>query len=365
MTPGVISDQSDSGNHTRCLLCAILRGQSNDLPVGEERVRLFAAARANRVDRLLAWRMGQISDELRAAAILDEVDVGELNYVLSELEAHGIVPLVIKGAALAHTHYEQSWLRPRVDVDLLIASSQRARVIDVLQGLGYTRPPFISGELVMYQMPFARVTATGEMHLDVHWRLANPQIFADMPVYEELAHRASTISIRGQSVRTPCPLDTLLLACVHRAAHHDLSEDLLWLYDVHLLAERFSAGEWNDFVALASKHRVRALSADGLRAARDCFHTPIPSDVLSRLVDDVMSREPSAVFLRRDLTRLDRMIADLRALTPRARLRLLAEHLMPSARYIREKYAVRTRPLLPLFYVRRLAEGLLRFSKRV
>ena len=347
----------------RAHLCAILRGNSNDVASGEERERLFAAAQANRVDRLVAWRTGQISDELRAAAILDEVDVRELNRVLGGLEARGLVPLVIKGAALAHTHYEQSWLRPRVDSDLLIASSHRARVIDVLQGLGYTRPTFISGELVMYQMPFARVTATGDMHLDVHWRLANPQIFADMPAYEELAERASTISIRGQSVRAPCPVDALLLACVHRAAHHNLSEDLLWLYDVHLLAQRFTTREWSDFVAFSSKYRVRAICVSGLTSARDCFDTSLPGEVLSHLTDHIQ-KEPSAVYLKKDLTRLDRLVADLRVLTPRARLRLLTEHLLPPARYIREKYGVRTRPLLPLFYLRRLAAGLPRFSRR-
>ena len=194
-------------------LCATLRGDSNDLPVGDERDRLFATARANRVDRLLAWRTGQISDELRAAAILDEVDIREVNRVLAALDVHGIVPLVIKGAALAHTHYEESWLRPRMDVDLLIASSQRAHVIDVLQDLGYTRPAFISGKLVMYQMPFARATATGEMHLDVHWRVANPQIFADLPAYEELLKGRAQF----RSADNPCASLDLSTPCCWRA----------------------------------------------------------------------------------------------------------------------------------------------------
>ena len=317
-------------------LCATLRGDSNDLPGGDERNRLFETARANRVDRLLAWRTGQISDELRAAAILDEVDIREVNRVLAALDVHGIVPLVIKGAALAHTHYEESWLRPRMDVDLLIARSQRAHVIDVLQDLGYTRPAFISGELVMYQMPFARATATGEMHLDVHWRVANPQIFADLPAYEELAQRACTISIRGQSVRIPRPVDALLLACVHRAAHHDLSDDLIWLYDIHLLAARFTAADWSDFVSVASAHRVRALCSDGLRSAHACFHASIPSDVRSHLVSDERL-ERSAVYLRKNLTRLGRLMLDLRALNTRARVRLLTEHLIPPVGYVSQK----------------------------
>ncbi len=75
--------------------------------------------------------------------------------------------------------------------------------------------------------------------------------------YEELASRAYTVVVRGQSMRTPCPVDALLLACVHRAAHHDLSDELLWLYDIHLLAQRFIAGEWGDFVARASRSQVR------------------------------------------------------------------------------------------------------------
>ena len=346
------------------VLCAALRGESID-DSREERGRLYAAAKAHRVDRLLAWRTGEITDDVRAAAILDEVDVRELNRVLAGLEEHGVVPLVFKGAALAHTHYEASWLRPRLDADLLIDRSHRPLVASVLRALGYAQPPFISGELVMYQMPFARAHALGEMHLDVHWRIANPQLFAGLPGYDELAARASTVSVRGQSMRTPCPVDALWLACVHRAAHHDLSDDLIWLYDIHLLAGRFTAEEWADFAALASTHRVRALCGDALRAARDCFHTAIPHDVASQVIGHGEGTERSAVYLRKDLTRLDRLRLDLGALKPRSRLRLLAEHLIPPACYVSEKYGVRPGPLLPLFYLRRLAAGLSRFSRRI
>ena len=339
-------------------LCAILRGEPAAMPSGEARDRLLNQARAHRVDHLVAWRTSQIDDDLRAEAMLEEVEVRELTRVLVGLESHGIVPLVLKGAALAHTHYEESWHRPRLDSDLLIAGSQREAVIDVLGDLAYTRPPFISGELVMHQMPFERIGALGQIHaIDVHWRVANPQMLANLPGYEELSSRAVTICVRGQSMRTPCPVDALLLACVHRAAHHDLSDELLWLYDIHLLAQRFSVGEWNDFAALASRCQVRALCVDGLRAAQRCFYTPVPDDVLTRLADTAQSTERSAVFLRRDLTGFDRLVADLRALNYAQRLQLLAEHVLPSTEYVARKYGVRRRRLLPLFYLRRAVEG--------
>jgi hypothetical protein len=339
-------------------LCAILRGETVASLDDAERDALFAAARVHRVDRLLAWQTRQIDDGVRATVLLDELDVRELNRVIAALESAGVVPLVLKGAALAHTHYAASWLRPRVDADLMIAMDQRQLATDVLHELGYQRPPFISGELVMSQMPFVRTGDLGREHaLDVHWRISNPQRLADLPGYDELAARATTIIVRGQSVRTPCPMDGLLLACVHRAAHHDLSDHLLWIFDIHLLAQWFSEDEWTNFVALASKHEVRALCASGLQSASRCFYTAIPADVIARLAGGSHRPEPSAVYLRKDLTQVHRLLIDLRALQPRARIKLLVEHVIPPAEYVGEKYGVRRKYLLPFFYVRRMVEG--------
>jgi hypothetical protein len=345
-------------------LCSVLRGETAAWLDDEERDALFATARLHRVDRLLAWQTGQIDDGVRATVLLDALDVRELNRVIAALESADVVPLVLKGAALAHTHYEASWLRPRVDADLMIAIDQRQVVTDILHELGYQRPPFISGELVMSQMPFALSGELGHEHaLDVHWRISNPQLLAHLPGYDELAARATTITVHGQSMWTPCAMDSLLLACVHRAAHHGLSDDLLWIFDIHLLAQQFFEDEWTDFVSLATKHEVRALCAAGLLSASGCFHTAIPADVISSLTGDSHRPEPSAIYLRKDLTRIDRLLADLKALEPRARVKLLVEHLIPPADYVGEKYGVRRQYLLPLFYLRRAIQGLGRWAR--
>ena len=46
-------------------------------------------------------------------------------------------PIMLKGAALAHTTYDSPAMRPHVDTDLLIARDQIAIVRDTLAGLGY------------------------------------------------------------------------------------------------------------------------------------------------------------------------------------------------------------------------------------
>ena len=57
----------------------------------------------------------ELRDEERVEAIRDTLRVRELLRVVSALDATGCEPVVFKGAALALTHYEESWRRPRLD----------------------------------------------------------------------------------------------------------------------------------------------------------------------------------------------------------------------------------------------------------
>lgn len=342
-------------------LCAILCGRS-DLPAGEAGESVLESARRHRVDRLVAWRAKRIDDSLRVEIVLDELCVRELNRVLAALEDRGVFPIVFKGAAIAHTHYEASWLRPRVDADILIPPGQRERAFEVLRGLGYQRPPFTSGSLVAYQAPFVRTGRFGEDYaLDVHWRVANAQAVANLFTYDELASRACAVSVRGHTMRTPAAEDALLLACVHRVVHHDNADDLLWVYDIHRLAERLSPQEWQALAETASRRGVKALCAAGLRLSSDRFETAVPLEIMSRLASAGRGRERAAVYLRKGLRPIDHLMVDLAALGPRAGFSLVWEHLVPPPRYVEEKYGVRHKALLPAFYARRVVAGISRW----
>jgi Uncharacterised nucleotidyltransferase len=300
--------------------------------------------------------------EVRIAVLTDAVQVRELTRVLCALEEAGVVPVVFKGAALAQTHYLESWRRPREDADLLIAPESCPRVFSLLKALGYERPAFISGDLVTYQAPFVRVDALGIEHaLDVHWRIANPQAVSRVLTHDELVARSVTISVHGQPMRVPSAVDGLLLACVHRAAHHADSENVIWLSDIHLIAKGLDASEWRTFAERATSRSVRALCARGLRLAGEHFQTRLPPDVMTDL--DAGGREASAVFLRKDLRPVDRLAADLRALSPRAAARLVREHLFPPAEYVRAVYGVRSRALLPVYYAARAWRGMFKWLR--
>ena len=299
------------------------------------------------------------------SVLTDAVQVRELAVVLRALEDEGAIPIVFKGAALAHTHYAESWQRPHADADVLIAPESRERVFAVLRRLGYEHLTFISGDLVMYQAPFERVDHLGIDHLlDIHWRIANPQVVSQVLTHDELVARSMTARVvalgesKGQeyAMRVPSAADSLLIACVHRAAHHPDVERRYWIEDIHRLASGLERSEWEAFTARAVDRSVRTICLQGLKRAEALFQTAVPPDVLTVL--SARPSEASAVFVREGLRPVDRLVADVRALGLVGSARLLREHVLPPAHYMQAKYGLTSRAWLPAFYVSRVLNGI-------
>lgn len=373
MSPaGVLAEDPEAGNRQ---LSGILTGDLSSDAVAVDAV-LIEHARAERVHLLLADRVGlsargsgtdaagveTLLGASRAAAADDAARTRELVRVVARLAEAGCAPIVFKGAALAHTHYRRPWLRPRLDTDVLVAPDHKAVAANVFADLGYSRPPFVSGRLVMYQEMYVRAEAGGLEHVfDLHWRVANPQVVSEVLSHVELRARAVRVDVAGGPVLVPCPVDALLLACVHRAAHHHDSRDWLWLYDIHLLAAGLSREDWHDLVASAQRRRVVALCARGLALAVSRFGTGVPDFVTSAWSSG--GDEPSAVFLQGELRPLTRLRSDLAALGMTDRVRLLRELVAPPASYMRSVYGEAS--WLPWQYVRRVVAGARKWARPV
>jgi hypothetical protein len=285
--------------------------------------------------------------------------------VLTALAAEGVLPIVLKGTALAYSVYCSPASRPRVDTDLLIRLADVPLVRQVTARIGYTAPLHCDGDLLFCQFPLKRTDEFGLAHtFDVHWRISTQSVFAEVMTFDEIAPAAHALPALGPYARTAGPVHALLLACIHPAMHHRNVESLLWLYDVHLLASRLSAPEYEAFAALAVARRVSAICAHQLDRARRCFDTPVPASAMRRLA---MSRgaEASAAYLRPDRAWGDELLANIRAL-PRwsDRLRLLREVTLPAPAYMLEAYGLtpsrRGTAVLPLLYFHRLSSGCLK-----
>jgi hypothetical protein len=289
----------------------------------------------------------------------------ELQRLVVAIGTRGLDMLLMKGASLAYDVYPDPAWRVRSDIDLLIRQSDRARVRACLEELGYRSEPEVSGRFATHQFHGARFDRHGVRHLcDVHWKIANPQRFANAIPFDELARDAVPIPMLGPDARGLGRAHALWLACVHQVAHHYDRDMLVWVYDVHLLVETLDATDLARFLSLAERTGVRRICLRALLLARTRFGTTIPSLALATL-EAAPRDEPSRVFLGPGVRPFDVLLDDLRVLRGwRARLTLLKEHLFPDPAYIRRTYARGSSAPLAWLYGRRIATGAARWFRR-
>jgi hypothetical protein len=361
----------------QALLREVLRGDATDWSgadagrfialCGDLAVGPLVEKRLRHAGALERWPLAVRSALHRSvleAAVAVQLRERELTYALKSLVAADLPAIVIKGAAVARTHYQDPRLRPASDVDLLVRPDDVDRCREVLTRIGYAAANETAGRFVTYQHHFVGPRRRGALVLDVHWKINNPQLFAEILRFEEID--AEAMIIPGlPAARCPSPVHSLLHAAVHRVAHGTTAVELLTVSDIHYIFSALTAYEIRRFVSLAADRKVAAVTLSSLALAQDWFGTRVPDDVAAALESRASAQpEPSAVYLR-PMRPIDVLASDLAALgTWRERSRLIREHVLPPADYVLRAYGVSSRALLPALYAHRLVTGARRWLTR-
>ena len=289
-----------------------------------------------------------------------------LAQTLASLHSVGIEPVLIKGTALAYSLYSNPVLRTRGDTDLIIQASDKQRAHNALLAMGYERHLGVSGEFVSYQASYTKVADGGSHTLDLHWKINNSELLSKLFTYDELRASAEPLPRLSSHAWGASRVHALLLACMHRSTHKQNpyyvdgvavyeGNRLIWLYDIHLLAQCLTEQEWQRFCDLAQRKQLRAVCLDGMRQASTCFDTHYPDPVLAALTYPA-SPEAPARYLNGN--KLQQQWMDFRALGGGLRqLRLLRELFFPASAYMRAKYPQSRSSWLPWLYLRRAAGG--------
>lgn len=325
-------------------------------------LQLLLEALARRRDA--ASLVASLHTPARQLAAADLVREHALRAVLDAWAQEGLVAILVKGSALAYDLYASPEQRPRLDTDVLIRAEDRARFDASLTALGYDRQHEASAGLVMSQATYVSRAKGQPLHaIDVHWRISNPQVFAEVATYDELLASSVPLPRLAPAALAPAPVWSLLLACVHRVAHHLDQDRLIWLYDIRLLADRLTRDDWDQFVALARARGVAAVSARSLTRAVELLDASVPALAMTALTT-FTDAEATALYLEPQ-SRVQRAAADMRALPSwRGRWQLMHDYVFPPPAYMRGVYAPDSRAPLAVLYARRALAGARRWIKR-
>lgn len=307
----------------------------------------------------------ELRDDAMTAAAIEPLRLDDLREVLAALDARGVKALLMKGSALAYDVFASPDLRPRSDTDLLVDPAAYAAAREAMLSLGFREQLTSGDEHGVRQQVFVRTDRFGVAHVyDVHWAIANSPLFADVVRIGEID--ALPLPRIGEHAFALPHVEALLLACVHRVAHHHDSERLLWLCDIDLLRARMSDDEHARFWRRAADRRVLAVCARSIALAEESLGRE-PSHRAERYLSEreLAQREASRRFLDRRITYAGVTLANLRALPWSARLRRLRQLAFPPAAFMRQSFPTRSRAALPWLYVYRGARGFARLFRRV
>jgi hypothetical protein len=278
--------------------------------------------------------------------------------VLGRLAEAGVDALVIKGAALAFLVYDQPHTRPRCDADLLIRTEQVDAAERVILGAGYARQLEPDASVASGQRHYSPPKPSADA-IDLHWRVVNPLVFGEVLPFREAWARSIPVPALGAAARTLAPHDALLLACIHRVAHHGDSPELKWLHDIDRLVSliaRLGPESGRVFAREAARTRTRSVCVRSLELARELCHTHV-DDLVALLETGTDDVEPSAAFVGGRLAFAGIVSSDLRHAGWQDRARILREHLFPSRAYMRARYPRWPSAFLPAAYAFRIMRG--------
>ena len=245
--------------------------------------------------------------------------------------------LLIKGSALAHSLYSDSWLRPRTDNDILINKTEFKQYKTEFENLGYQQLTSIKGDYVSYQSTFVKSLSSNVKHiLDLHWKISNRQLLANCLKLDDLLTSSIALDCNiTATILIPNHINSLLIAVIHRIGHHAHEERLIWLYDIHLLCETLSDDDWKTLLDTVQQKGIATITHEALTLCKKLLASNIPDNILHEMKQALLKPEASAFFLERDHPEWRYFWQDIKGLnTTLEKLKLIKEHLLPSRKYM-------------------------------
>lgn len=325
--------------------------------------------------------VGAAHDGYLAAAAALALWRPERTVIADAMRQAGLRMVMLKGAALAGWLYRDAASRPIGDLDILVAEPELGPAAGALTALGYVRAD-PEAEAWQHHWVFARELADGvAITVELHRRAMASPPYDRLLDTDDLLDRSIELSVvestgvglRGcravegvaAAWRVPALADCLLHLSGHLVLQHAGEERLIWVSDIHRVAcaGREDPVFWIEVCERAEAARLARSVADALRMSALWFGTPIARPVLATL-DESVSRDEQRSY-RRLRARAPvgregaRALTDARGIAPvRDRLRYALAYAFPSRDYMRARYRPGCSLALPVYYGRRLLNGI-------
>jgi hypothetical protein len=377
-----MTEQLPAREHLRRLLAILWAPQDRELSVPPPSAEVIELAHSEDIIAPLYTALQQahssIPDPVWAAvqhAYYQAISIGALHIkdiecIMTALLGEGVPALLLKGAALAKTLYQDVALRTTGDIDLVVLPQYLPACQRLLRQLGYvaSRAELTAGAQFAYGSEQAFIhPETGHTAVELHWHLLDVPYYLQNVPMDWFWSRTETIEIAGYPVQILSAEANLLYLPAHLALHHRF-HGLRWFLDLALLVHKHRDSlDWDMVIAAAQEFELLlvlretldrlagywpSLPLDGPRHQLEALQ---PTPFEQRLFH-LLTTEPRSPLLD--------FCTDIVCLPDApTRFRFVWSNLFPQRAYMVKRYKMKRTWELPYWYAYRLGDGLTKLAR--
>ena len=256
--------------------------------------------------------------------------------------------ILLKGAALALTLYDDPAIRPMNDIDWLVRPGDMPEVLSRMRE-SYDEAGLAPGEDVGYLHHFIFTDPATGVRIEPHRTL--PLLPGGGAGLDWFLGQTEPHEFEGLPFLVFTPEAQLLHLAAHAMLEHGGPQGAvaIWLYDIDQLIRRWGAGmDWDMAIDRAQALAWEAALQQAILMAREFFETPIPAAIKAWL--QLPSADLSGYNILRSMTAGGRsssltVFHILRSLSWSQRIRQLSHMLFPSIGYMKGRYPAIPWPL--------------------
>ena len=237
-------------------------------------------------------------------ALFNTVALQELSRLVRSLNGAGIVPVILKGGALAGRLYRNVALRTLSDLDLLVRPEEAPAAERALRGAGYgyADPDAIGDYDDHHHLP-PYAPPRGHPRIEIHTALLHRRQRAE-PDVAAMRERSREVAVGDGTARVFCPEDQLLHAALHLALSDRFVRGVKDVVDIDRLVRQTDGFDWERVVATAGDPALGRPLHYALHLSRTLLGTPVEAAAWARLrahrlplPEDRMLKATSAHYL--------------------------------------------------------------------
>ncbi len=230
-----------------------------------------------------------------------------LRRLVEAFAGEGIPCVSLKGPLLAERFYDQPFLRPANDLDLLVREEDIGRAARLMMKLGFDLPGSRPWRLHREIDKHLDFPSTAQLpRVEIHYRLKGGGAF--LPAGEFIERACKWSSPAGFESMVFSPADELFYCGVHAANH--AFHRIRWLYDTLRIARHLTGAEQQSVRELVLRHSQTGRFIALALGAQNCFNEALALDVDGFDVPWLWSKL-SARHIRNMVTRVEGNTATL------------------------------------------------------